>query len=441
MLKEDKPGGAPTAVGPYQIMIFFICFLIVLADGFDTQAAAFAAPLLKTELTGGPHELGLIFSAGLFGSLIGGLLFGPISDRIGRKPLLLASLALVSLGSLATFFAYGGQTIALLRFVTGLGLGGAIPTVLALTAEFAPGARRSSIVAFVFAGFALGAVVGSVVSAVVLSDFGWRMIFLIGAIAPAVLLVLVLMAVPESVSFLQRQVGGAARLEKVMRRLGAAGREALLDPRNARPDGPRNAVAGLFSDGRALGTLIIWSICFLSLLCTYCILSWLPLLVKDAGLPLNVAVLASGALNIGSVFGNLVISQVADRRTPIGPTALAYTIGAVFVGLIGLSTGSSVLMLSVVFAAGLFTLGAQQSITSLVASYYPAWLRATGLGWSFGIGRLGGVVGPSLAGALLAANLGFSRLMFVIAGFSLASAVGILLLAVTQRKKGLRSDG
>lgn len=432
--EPSAPTGPRGPIGPYQVLVFSLCFLIVLVDGFDTQAVAFAAPLLRHELQGGPHALGALFSAGLFGGLVGGLVFGSLGDRIGRKPILVGAMAIVAVGSLATALAQGASTLAALRFFTGLGLGGAIPGVIALAAEYAPPGRRKLIVAMVFSGFPLGAVVGSLVSALVMPELGWRAVFVIGGVAPAILLPLTLFLAPESLAHLRGRPGGEALVVRIAARVGARQVEALgAEPPHA---APRNAIADLFREGRAAGTTLLWAICFLSLLATYCTINWLPTLVRDAGLPLKTAVLAAGAINIGSVVGNIVLSRLGDRYSPYGPIAIAYLLGGVCVGLIGQATASSAAMLLACLAAGAFAVGAQLSVTALIAAYYPARLRATGVGWSFGVGRLGGVAGPMFAGWLLAADVGFSALMFLIGGISLLSAIAVFLLGRTQRPGG-----
>jgi len=425
--------------GPYQLAIFAICFLIVLIDGFDTQAAAFAAPLLLQELTGGHGALGLVLSAGLFGSLLGGLALGPVGDRVGRKPLLAASLLIVGLGSFATAFTHGAQQLAALRFITGIGLGGAIPGVIALAAEYAPKPRRAFVVALIFSGFPLGAVAGSILSALVLPTLGWRTVFLVGGLAPLLLLPVLLSFVPESIEILRRRADGERRVASILEKLGPIGR-AGLGGGETEAKRSRNAISNLFAEGRGPGTLLLWLICFLSLLCTYCIVSWLPTLVKEAGLPIQVAVLASGSINVGSVIGNVILARIGESTSPIVPLAAAYLLGGVFVGLIGSATGSSAAMLATCFAAGMLTVGAQLTLTGLIATFYPLRLRATGVGWSFGIGRFGGVVGPSAAGALLAADLGFERLMFLVGGFSVLAAVAVLLLAPAQRLAGRAAE-
>jgi AAHS family 4-hydroxybenzoate transporter-like MFS transporter len=433
MHQVEEPPGRWAGISPYQWLIFAIGFLIVLADGYDTQATAFAAPLMRAEFGDGRATLGLVLSAALFGGLIGGLVIGPLGDRMGRKTILLASLAIVSLGTLATCLAHASLAIALLRLVTGFGLGGVIPGAISLCAEYAPARRRASIVAVVFSGFPFGAVVGSVVSALVLPHWGWRAVFLIGGLAPALLLLVAGAFLPESRRFLARRPRDADRLAGIEHSLGTAARDAIFPIDDADCGPAPNPVGELFTQGRGSSTLILWLICFASLLCTYCTISWLPTLAHAAGLPLQVAILAAGAINVGSVIGNAVVANLSDRRGQVGPIALSYLIGGVMVAIIGQASGSSWAMLAACFAAGFFGVGAQLTMTGLIANFYPARLVSTGVGWSFSVGQLGGVVGPALAGLLLAANLSFGWLMAGAGSLFVLAALAVLLLERVNR--------
>lgn len=424
-MNGGRSDGSPS-ISAYQVLVLATIFLVVLIDGYDTQAISLAAPSLREEFGGNHQALGSMFSAGLFGGLIGGLVFGPLGDRFGRKPIILASLFIISVGSALTLFENDVAGISLLRLFTGVGLGGAIPGVISIAAEYAPRGRRSLVVALVFSGFPLGAVTGAIVSALVLLEFGWRAIFTIGAIAPLVLFVVSIFVLPESLAWLQRDGRHAARAARIVARLGQRASDDL-----APADGGRGGPApflDLFREGRGVGTLLLWLICFLSLLGVYGLVSWIPTLVRDAGLPLQVAVLSAGALNIGSVFGNLILARIADRHAPYVSMALSYLIGGACIGLVGQATGSSATMLLACFAAGLFAIGAQLSLTALIASFYPTSVRATGVGWSFAISRVGGVVGPSLAAMLLAGGVGFQG--FMIAAGSAAAAAGLTVLAL-----------
>jgi AAHS family 4-hydroxybenzoate transporter-like MFS transporter len=358
-----------------------------------------------------------------------------MGDRFGRRPLLIAALSIMSAGSIATGFAHSAPEVALLRLLTGLGLGGAVPNVIALTAEYAPPRSRSTIVAIVFNGFPLGAMIGSIVGARVLPSFGWRTLFIVGGSIPVLVLVLVALLLPESPAFLMRS-GRTQEVKRIVARLGDAAATLLREPES---NGlARGSVLQLFANGLAASTVLIWIGTLLSILCIYCTVNWLPVLIAGGGLPLQTAILSVGALNIGSVIGNIILARFGDRNTAYVPTAVFYVIGAVFLSVVGVSGSSSALMLGVTFGAGLFGFGGQLSVTTLTARLYPTELRATGSGWAFAIGRVGGVIGPVFAGFLLGYGMGFATMMAVLGGLMLLAGLAIFLLGRTRNARDSR---
>jgi MFS transporter, AAHS family, 4-hydroxybenzoate transporter len=410
-------------VTPLQILVASLCFLTILIDGFDTQSAAFAGPLLKREFGGGPQALGFIFGLGMFGALLGGMILGPLGDRFGRRPLLISALCIMSAGSIATGLANSAHEVAILRLITGLGLGGAVPNVIALSAEYAPPRSRSTVVSIVFNGFPLGAMLGSIVGAQLLPIYGWRILFIVGGAIPVLVLVLVALLLPESPAFLMRKS-----------RTAATGGDL------AHVGDARVSVLRLFADGLGTSTALIWVGTLLSILCIYCTVNWLPVLISDGGLPLRTAILAVGALNIGSVIGNLILARFGDRSAAYIPTALFYVLGAIFLSLVGVSGSSSVLMLGVTFGAGLFGFGGQLSVTTITARLYPTELRATGTGWAFAMGRVGGVIGPVFAGALLGYGMGFATMMLILGGLMLLAGLAIFFLGRTRNARQGRAE-
>ena len=422
-------------LSPLQLLVAALCFLTVLIDGFDTQSAAFAGPLLQRDFAAGPQALGFIFGLGMLGGLLGGVILGPLGDRFGRRPLLIAALSIMSAGSVATGFAHSAPEVALLRLLTGLGLGGAVPNVIALTAEYAPPRSRSTIVAVVFNGFPLGAMIGSIVGARLLPSFGWRTLFIVGGSIPVLVLVLVALLLPESPAFLMRS-GRTQEVKRIVARLGDSAAALSSEPGS---DGlARGSVLRLFANGLAASTVLIWIGTLLSILCIYCTVNWLPVLIAGGGLPLQTAILSVGALNIGSVIGNIILARFGDRNTAYVPTAVFYVIGAVFLSVVGVSGSSSALMLGVTFGAGLFGFGGQLSVTTLTARLYPTELRATGSGWAFAIGRVGGVIGPVFAGFLLGYGMGFATMMAVLGGLMLLAGLAIFLLGRTRNARDSR---
>jgi AAHS family 4-hydroxybenzoate transporter-like MFS transporter len=424
-------------ISPLQYLVSALCFLTILVDGFDTQSVAFAGPLLRREFGGGPEALGFIFGLGMFGGLLGGILLGPLGDRFGRRPLLHAALIIMAVGSIATGFARSAHEVAFLRLLTGIGLGGAVPNVLALAAEYAPPHRRSTIVAIVFNGFPLGAMIGSVIGARLLPVFGWRAFFMLSGGIPLLILVLTASFLPESPQFLALS-GRLDRLGRIAVRLGGSAPAILRDQGGGRT-ATRGSVVSLFSNGLFASTALIWVCTLFSVVCLYCTVNWLPVLIADRGLPLQTAILAVGALNIGSVVGNIILAAFADRTTPYLPTAVFYFLGAIFLAVVGVSASSSALMLGMVFGAGLFGFGAQLSVTTITARLYPNELRATGSGWAFGFGRVGGVAGPIFAGILLGAGMKFATMMTILGGLMLVAGFAVLCLG-RARKAGLPPD-
>lgn len=412
-------------LGGYQVLIAVLCAFVALIDGFDTQAIALAAPQIGAQWHISPAAFGLVFSAGLFGALFGALGFGVAADRFGRKPTLMAAVLLFGLITLLTPFTRDATQLTLVRLATGVGLGGALPGVISLTSEYSPHRLRATVVSLMFCGFPLGAVVGGVAAAVLMPTYGWPSLFYLGSLAPLVLLPFIAAFVPESMRFLalKRDHGAVVR---VLRRIGLEQAWTGQFP-PARPTA-HPSMADLFTEGRALGTLLLSGTFLLSLLLSYFLVNWLPLMARQAGIGLGSAVLGVAALNLGAIVGCLGIGRLVDRYGPARPIGAAYVLGALAIAAIGWSGRSSGLFLGTAFVAGMFSVGAQMCVVALCATFYQTALRATGVGWSLGIGRIGAILGPVLGGLLIAAGISTPRLFMVAGGVSLAAAVGTLAM-------------
>jgi AAHS family 4-hydroxybenzoate transporter-like MFS transporter len=415
---------APTAksandLGGYQILVFVLCALVALIDGFDTQVVALAAPQIAAEWGVEPAAFGRVFAAGLFGALFGALGFGIAADRFGRKPSLLVAIVLFGSVTLLTPFATSASDLMLIRFVTGIGLGGALPGVIAVTSEYSPRDRRATIVALMFCGFPLGAVLGGIAAAKLMPTFGWAILFDIGGVAPLLALPVIALFVPESIRFLALRNRDAA-IQKIVRRLGY---EPTDDP--ARTQGEaRSSLVMLFQDGRALGTWLLTITFLLSLMLAYFLVNWLPMIAQRAGSGVAGASLGIAALNLGAILGCLVIGRIADRTGKAWPVGWGYALGAVAIALIGLTAHSAPLLLAMCFVAGALSIGAQMCIVAMGAMYYETAIRATGVGWLMGMGRFGAILGPSLGGILIGNGMSAAGLFLVAAGISALAAVG-----------------
>lgn len=417
----------------YQIGIVTLCALITMIDGFDTQAIAFVAPEIARSWGVPIAQFGPVFGAGLLGGLVGAMGFGMAADRFGRKPGLLLAMGLFGTASLATPLAQTiGQLIAL-RIVTGIGLGGALPSVIALTSEYAPARLRATLVTSMFCGFPLGAAIGAAASAWAIPVYGWQSILIMGGLIPVALLPFVGWIIPESIRYLIAQ-NRNAQAQRILARM-----HLEFGPKTA-PEKPRSrpkhsTIAALFTEGRAGGTLLLWLIFFLSLLMTYFLINWIPSIVNQAGLALQGAVVAVAMLNIGGVFGCVSLGRLIDKFGPYGIIGCGYTIGAFAIAAIGYAGTSIALVLVAAFFTGFFSIGAQMCVVALVASFYPTALRATGVGWSMGMGRIGAIVGPLAGGLLVGAGLGAKALFLFVAVASLLAAGSALVMGRLARPR------
>ena len=347
---------------------------------------------------------------------------------------MLVSIAIIAVGALITPFSTTSMALFLVRFVTGLGLGGALPGVISLTSEYAPLRRRAATVALMFCGFPLGAVVGGLASSVLIPKFGWESVFWLGGIVPVILLPIVALAVPEAVRFLAKRTDKSA-LAKVLHRL-------RLDPTLApsiapTPDEARAPLPSLFTQGRTVGTIMLWIILLLSLLMTYFLTNWIPIIATQNGLIARVAILGAVMLNLGSIIGSIVLGRFVRKR-PAATIVVGYLVGAVAVVAIGQAAHSAPGLLITCFLAGFFGIGAQLCTVGLCATFYSDALRATGVGSAVGVARLGAILGPVVGGILLAGGVA-TPLIFVIIGIvSAVAGLAMLIMGATVlRKRGV----
>lgn len=391
-------------VGGFQIKLLLTCAAVLFLDGFDTTAIGYVAPSLAREWSLTKGTLGPVFSAGLFGLMIGALLFGPLADRVGRKKIIIFSTLAFGIGTFATAFVHDVDTLLVIRFLTGLGLGGAMPNTIAMTSEFSPHRRRATMVMIMFCGFSLGAALGGFLAAALIPQFGWRSVFVVGGAAPLLLVPILAIRLPESVRYLALSGRAHDRVAQLLRSISPAasfaqGTQFVVNE----PALAGIPVQHLFRDGRTAVTLLLWVVFFMSLLDIYFLANWLPTVLNDLGASVSAAAVIGSMLQVGGVVGTLALGSVIDRFS-FRALALVYFIAVFAVGAIG-QLGHSVIFVSMaIFAAGFCIVGGQIAANALAAGFYPTSVRATGVGWALGIGRVGSIIGPLVGGALLAAK-------------------------------------
>ncbi|SMG60092.1 MFS transporter [Paraburkholderia susongensis] len=426
-------------VSRFQIGIMALCALVAMLDGCDTQTIAFVAPAIIKSWHIAPSAFGPVFGAGLLGGLFGAIVFGVASDRFGRKPILLGTVLLFSVGSLLTPLCESLASLTAVRFVTGLGLGGALPCFVSLTSEYAPKRLRASLVTTMFCGFPLGAVIGGFVSAQLIPAFGWSSVFIVGGVLPLLIIPFLAAFAPESARFLELRRDHKA-IARLLQRMHSQFEWSGEVPRTGH--GTRVPVVNLFREGRALGTVLLWITLFMSLLLTYFLVNWVPVVAGHNGLSIASAVRAASMLNFGSIFGCIVLGRLADRFGTARVVGSGFALGAIAIGLIGQAGTSAVLLGTVAFMAGFFSIGAQICTVAMCAGFYDTFSRATGIGWSMGVGRLGAIVGPVLGGVLLSAGMSSSALFLVVGSTSVGAALTSLAIGrFVLRRRRSQSEG
>lgn len=416
-------------VGKMQWRVIICCFLVVMLDGFDTAAIGFIAPDIRTHWQLSASELAPLFGAGLLGLTAGALLCGPLADRFGRKRVIELCVALFGALSLLSAFSPDIETLVLLRFLTGLGLGGAMPNTITMTSEYLPARRRGALVTLMFCGFTLGSAMGGIVSAQLVPLIGWHGILALGGILPLMLFFGLLFALPESPRWqVRRQLPQAV----VARTVSAITGERYHDTQfflHETAAVAKGSIRQLFAGRQLVITLMLWGVFFMSLLIIYLLSSWMPTLLNHRGIDLQQASWVTAAFQVGGTLGALLLGVLMDRLNPFRVLAVSYALGAVCIVMIGLSE-NGLLMALAIFGTGIGISGSQVGLNALTATLYPTQSRATGVSWSNAIGRCGAIVGSLSGGMMMALNFSFDTLFFVIAIPAAISAVMLTLLTV-----------
>ncbi|CAN7662668.1 MFS transporter [Neorhizobium sp. LjRoot104] len=402
-------------------IIIALCGLLILFDGYDLIVYGAVAPALLREgswaLT--PGMVGRAASITLFGMLLGALVAGTLADRIGRRKVILGSLLSFSVMMIGSGLAPNFLVFEGTRFLAGLGLGALFPTVTALIIEFSPPKRKAMAYSTALLGYLMGGILSGILGILLVQTYGWRPLMIIGG-APILLLPLFLRLIPESPEWLAT-TGRQAEANKIAVRYG------LPNP-IPRPAASRQiGVKSLFSEGRLLPTLNAWSIHFCSLLLTFGMVNWLPTIMNKMGYDLGSALLFSVTLNVGAAIGLLIGARLADRGNVKVVVACMFLVGACSIWLLT-QVDQGLLVYGLVALAGTGTIGTQILANVLVGNLYPVEIRGTGLGFSLGVGRIGGMIGPAIGGAVLGAGLAPQWNFYI---FAAVGAVGCVLAITT----------
>ena len=422
--------------GNLHLKIIIACAILLIVDGYDVFIYGVVLPQLMDQWGLSAPQAGSLASWALFGMMSGALFFGPLGDRIGRKTCITICFALFSAATFVNGFATTPTMFGALRFLAGLGCGGLMPNAVALTNEYAPKRMRSTLVALMFSGYAVGGMAAAGLGIWLLPLFGWQAMFFAAAV-PLILLPLVLRGLPESAGFLVRQ-GRQEQARAILQRLSPGQR---LDGPLLQPKGiaAKTSIAALFQHNRTLGTLSMWLCFFCCLLMVYALGSWLPQLMRSAGYSLGSSLSFLLALNFGGMFGAIAGGRLADRFGLPQVVIAYFLLGAICISLLGLNGPMPILYL-LIFVAGAGTTGTQILLYASVADFYDLSVRSTGLGWASGMGRVGAIVGPMLGGVLLAAQLPMTLNFVAFAIPGLVSVLATLVFMLSRRQQVAREN-
>ena len=423
-------------LGKRQYMILIICGILMVLDGFDVQSVSYAAPAILQDWQIEKSELGTVFGSGLFGLLVGSLVFSYFSDKFGRRPILLWSTLFFAICMFATAFVQNVEQLIALRFITGLGLGAIMPNAMALCGEITPKQRRISVMMLISCGFTVGAMLGGFIAAFLIPRFGWHSVFVVGGILPAVLLVVMLKYMPESLQYMALRNPEDPKIRQSLAEFYPG--EQLPESFQVAKRQGGMPVKALFEHGRHKFTLTIWVISLMNMIALYFLSSWMPTLAKLTGMSLESSVMLGATLQLGGTFGTIIMGRLIDKNGFHKVLIPCFTVAAIFIAILGNTVSSVALFFGVVFIIGFAVIGGQPAINAMAANYYPTEYRTTGVGWSLGVGRIGSVVGPVLGGWLMQGGKLTPEQLF---HFVAVPSVVIILFFFLQKMLGIGKAG
>ena len=425
-------------IGGFTLSVVLIAVLVLVADGYDVQVMSFAAPsLAKTWHIANKSALAPVLTASLVGILVGAQLFGWLGDRIGRKGCIVLGSVAYGLTSLACLTAHDLTGLALLRFLTGIGLGGVMPNAIAIAAELAPRRLRAGFASIIAVGITLGGVIPGLIVAQLPPGPSFRTLFLVGGLLPLAIAALVAVALPESLAFLVRRGRDGERIARIVRRIDASVR-ATADSIFVVPAPPAAEAKGfkaLFAGPLALTTPLLWVMFAATLLSIYLLTSWMPLLLGASGFSARQAALINSLFQAGGVAGCILVSLLLGRLG-VKLIAALFLLCLISMAVVARASLPGAGLAVAIAICGLCLIGLQGALNGAAGLAYPTTARARGLGLALGVGRIGSVVGPLVAGAMVASGASSARDLFLLPLAPLA--VGALASLLVARRLNLR---
>ncbi len=423
---------------PTQLVVMLLCFIANINDGMDVVIMSYIAPTIMGEWGIGADEMGIVFSVSLLGMAIGGIGLSPIADYLGRRKVVITALTLSSIATMLCGLVTNVTQLMILRFFIGVGIGTALPCMAALIAEYAPLKYRNLAVGVLYAGWPLGSILTGFVSAWTIPTYGWQATLVGAGVLTFIQLPFMWVYLPESMQFLTKRKppGALDKLNAIFARLGHAAVSEL-----PLPDEPPSkvGVAGLWSDGRALSTALLWGAMIFGFASLWFTIAWIPQLATMAGLDVTNARYVGAIFNAGAFVGTIVLGLIAVRMR-LQPTVMTFLFAAavamVLFGFFSSSFSLPVIML-LACVIGFLQMGGFNGIYPLGTQLYPAEVRSTGVGWMTGVGRAGAVLGPLVGGFLIEAGLPLSIIFLIFAVPTVLGGICAYLVRLDSDKKAL----
>jgi AAHS family 4-hydroxybenzoate transporter-like MFS transporter len=420
-------------VGALQLRVFLLCAAVLFVDGFDVQGITYVAPTITREWGLVRGDLWPALTGGLLGVMLGAMLLAPLADRVGRRSVIMYSCLAFGVATLLTLAVDSLWSLTAMRFVTGLGLGAALPNAIGLASEYAPHRRRALVVMFIGSGISLGAIGAGLAATAFVGPYGWRAMFVVGGILPLLLAVWLARSLPESIRFAAAVRGREAEAKRLLRKITpnmAADSDIALVSTD--PEGGKASVADLFKDGRGVATVCLWVAFFMSLLNVYLAINWLPTSLEASGFAREQASLMTTLYHVGGVAGTYTIGLLMDRLGAHRMVLVGLLLAAIGFYTFATATGMPQWpTTAILVVAGVGVIGAQVGATALASMTYPVTIRATGLGWALGVGRVGSIVGPAIGGIMLA-TANDPRTVYL--GCVLPVVIGMIAIALHKRQ-------
>ncbi|NPT43058.1 MFS transporter [Paraburkholderia sp. 1N] len=417
-----------STLSAFQIRVFCLCALVALIDGFDSQLLGPAARSIALSLDLRVADFGSIFSASQVGFFIGALAFGPAADRWGRRWLLIATTSVFATFTLFTALAHSFGSLLLCRLFVGLALGGASPSFIGLAAEYLPLRRRTQFVTMLWAAVPLGGMLGAMASTALIQTAGWQASFYVGGIVPLLVALSLVFFLPESISFLVARGASPEKVRSIVEKV-ARGTVAHVDRFIVdTPTLQSTPLKALFTHGRTVPTLYLWTLCFMAWMALIVVSFWTPTLIQNVGFSASAAAATLLFNNVGAVVGTVLIGSLMHRFGNFRVLTLSFFAAAWAVGALGTFTSAFSHVVISSTLAGFFLSASCAGLIAIAAGSYPVSIRSTGIGWAIGVGRIGSIVGPLLAGRLLALNWSVRDIYLALSVPCLCAVVLVILL-------------